>query len=206
MRRPDPHHPTAWIERAFLIVTVAAVAVVIAARAGVISFGTGGRTDAAKSSAPAAPAARRTAANAQWASAVCTNLLQWRTTLERDATSVDPGFSPGDRITDAIATTTRTLSALGRLGPPPGTQNAHARAETDHLRAEIARRAAGLQSAASSLTSGNLLAIVTIVDQLKDDTAIAPQIIRELRHVISVDLGVSLVETHACRALVGIPV
>jgi hypothetical protein len=47
---------------------------------------------------------------------------------------------------------------------------------------------------------------VTIVDQLKDDTAIAPQIIRELRHVISVDLGVSLVETHACRALVGIPV
>jgi hypothetical protein len=35
---------------------------------------------------------------------------------------------------------------------------------------------------------------------------VGTQIVGELRHVLSVDLGLSLVETRACRRLVGVPI
>jgi hypothetical protein len=41
---------------------------------------------------------------------------------------------------------------------------------------------------------------------LKNDKAVAPRVVDELRHVLTVDLGLSLAETSACRQLVGIPI
>ena len=196
-----------WRGRILLIVVGIAAAVVFAARAGVITLpGTKHSTAGAQTSAQATLAAKRTAANQRWASAVCTNLLQWKTAIQRDATGLDLGFDVAARISNALSTTTRALSTLDKLGPPPAAAGAQARAETSQLRFEIASRVKALQDAGASLASGNLAAVGTLLSDLSNDTVIGTQVVRELRHVVSVDLGLSLVETRACRALVGIPV
>ncbi|MBV8998954.1 MAG: hypothetical protein JO304_07835 [Solirubrobacterales bacterium] len=150
-------------------------------------------------------AAQRAAATQQWASAFCTNLLSWKNEIQRDGTSIDPGLGPAARINDAVAATTRALSQLDTLGLPPG-QTAGARAETMRLRSKIESRARKLQGDAGSIAGGNLGAIAALLGDLQSDGAIGTQIGGELQRVVSVDLGLSMAETRACRALVGIPI
>jgi hypothetical protein len=151
-------------------------------------------------------AADRTAANRQWASAFCTNLLDWKTQIERDGTSLDPRLGPLARIKDATAATTRMLSKLNTLGLPPAGQSSQARAEANQLRTALQSRALKLKSDAASVASGNLAAIGTLVGELNDDKAMSTEVGNELQRVVSVDLGLSLAETGACRQLVGIPI
>jgi hypothetical protein len=151
-------------------------------------------------------AAERTAANRQWASALCTNLLGWKNQIERDGTSLDLGFGPMARIKDATTATTRMLSNLEKLGLPPAGQTAQVRAETNQLRSAVASRALKLETDAASVASGNLGAIGTLVTDLEQDRSMGTAINNQLRRVVSVDLGLSLAETRTCRQLVGIPV
>jgi hypothetical protein len=191
----------------FLIIAGIAAAVLIAVRAGAITLpGTTHGTGTPQTTPQASPAATRAAANQQWASAMCTDILQWKSAIKRDATSLDLGFGVPARVKDAITTTMRTLSELDKLGLPPGAEGAQGRAETNQLRSRIASRVMKLQDAARSLASGNLGAAVTLLGDLKNDTVTGAQVVNELQHVLSVDLGISLVETRACRQLVGIPV
>ncbi|MBV9417259.1 MAG: hypothetical protein JO363_19895 [Solirubrobacterales bacterium] len=150
-------------------------------------------------------AAQRTAANQQWASVFCTHLLAWKNEIQRDGTSIDPGLGPVARVNDAIAATTRALGQLDKLGLPPG-QTAGARAEMMQLRTEIESRARKLQGDAGSIAGGNLGAIAALLGDLQSDGAIGTQIGSELQRVVSVDLGLSMAETRACRALLGIPI
>jgi hypothetical protein len=212
MSQPDEHIPAessaaTWRGRILLIIAALAAAVVFAARAGVITLpGAKQSTTGGQTSAQATLAAKQTAANQQWASTVCTNLLQWKTAIQRDATSLDLGFGVPARVSDALATTTHALGALDRLGLPPAAQSEQARADTNQLHSEISSRVKNLQDAATSVASGNLAAVGTLLSDLKGDTVIGTQVVRELRHLVSVDLGLSLVETRACRQLVGFPV
>ena len=151
-------------------------------------------------------AADRTAANREWASALCTNLLGWKNQIERDGTSLDLGFGPMARIKDATAATTRMLSNLEKLGLPPAGQTAKAQAEANWLRSAVATRALKLETDATKVENGNLTAIGTLITDLKTDQGMGTQISDELRRVVSVDLGVSLAEARTCRQLVGIPV
>jgi hypothetical protein len=150
-------------------------------------------------------AAQRTAAEEQWASATCTSILAWKNEIQRDGTSLNLGLGPSARVHDAIASSTRLLSALGKLGLPPGA-SPQARAELDQLRADIASRLSNLEGAAGSVAGGNLAAIGTLLGDLESDKVLPGQIASELQHVLSVDLGLSVVETRACRQLVGIPI
>jgi hypothetical protein len=150
-------------------------------------------------------AAQRTATDQQWASAFCTNLLAWKNEIQRDGTSVNFGLGPAARIKDAVAATTRALGQLDKLGLPPG-QTVAARAETKQLRSEIESRARKLQSDADSISGGNLTAITTLLGDLQSDRAIGTQIGNELQRIVSVDLGLSMAESRACRQLVGIPI
>jgi hypothetical protein len=151
-------------------------------------------------------AADRTAANREWASALCTNLLGWKNQIERDGTSLDLGFGPMARIKDATAATTRMLSNLEKLGLPPAGQTAQAQAEANGLRSAIASRALRLETDATNVASGNLGGIPALVTDLEQDRSMGTVISNQLRHVVSVDLGLSLAETRTCRQLVGIPV
>jgi hypothetical protein len=151
-------------------------------------------------------AAQHTAANRQWASAFCTNLLDWKNQIQHDGTSLDLTVGPVARIKDATAATARMLGKLNQLGLPPAGQSAQARAEADHLRSVLQSRALKLKSDAASVASGDLAAIGALITDLNNDKSMGTEISSELQRVVSVDLGLSLAETGACRHLVGIPV
>jgi hypothetical protein len=197
--------PVRLFRVALVVLGIAAVAVatVISGAISLPSFRNGSH---AQASSQAALAAERESANRQWAEATCTNLLDWKNEIQRDGTSLDLGLGPSARIEDAIAVTGRLLNQLNELGLPPGAQNAQARAQIEQLRSDIESRVQAIEGTASSVASGNVLAIESLVGDLASDRLVGTQIAGELRHVVSVDLGLSLVETRACRQLVGIPV
>ena len=163
-------------------------------------------TGSAQASTHASLAAKRMAANQQWASATCTNILGWKNEIQRDATSLDLGFGVLARIQDAIAATTRMSTGVNKLGLPPTAQTAQARAEIDQFRSDIESRVHNIEGAAGSVAGGNLAATGALLSALETNTVVGTQIVNELRHVVSVDLGLSLVETRACRQLVGIAI
>ena len=151
-------------------------------------------------------AAQHTAANREWASAFCTNLVDWKNAIKRDGTSLNPSLGPIARIKDATAATAHMLGKLDKLGLPPAGQTAQSRAEANHLRSVLRSRARRLQADANNVASGNLAAIGSLVTDLNNDRAMSTEIGNELRRVVSVDLGLSLAETSTCRQLVGIPI
>jgi hypothetical protein len=207
--RGDHSEPSVGSRLARVVVTVGVIAAVVtvAVSTGAVSIpgiSTGSRKT--QTSDQAALGAQRTAADEQWASATCTNILDWKNKIERDGTSLDLGFGPGARIEDAITATTRLVSEFDKLGLPPGAQTARARAELNQLRSDLGSRLHALEGAASSVAGGNIAAIGTLVTDLESDNGLGTQITGELSHVVSVDLGLSLVETRACRQLVGIPI
>jgi hypothetical protein len=190
-----------------LVVAGVAAAITVALSTGAVKIpGLSGGSQNAKASDQAALAAQRTAADEQWASATCTNILDWKNEIKRDGTSLNLGFGPTARIKDAISATTRLVSQLDELGLPPGAQTAQARVELNQLRSEIATHLRDVEGAASSLAGGNLAAIGTLATALENDKALGTQMTGELRHIVSVDLGLSVIETRACRQLVGIPI
>jgi hypothetical protein len=105
------------------------------------------------------------------------SIRDWKNELHRDETSTNFSFGPLARIKNAIAATKNMLGDLDGLGLPPGAQSARMRADLSQLRSE--------------LENGNLP---------------GPQIAGQLRNLVSVDLGLSVVETRACRELVGSPI
>jgi len=195
------------LARVLLVMAVIAAAGVVAVRTGATTLsGAHDGTETTQAGARASLAAQRTAADEQWASATCTNILEWKNELQRDGTSAGLGFGALARIQDAIAATTRMLNELDKLGLPPVAQTAQARADADQLRSEIESHAHDIAAAADGVASGNLASIGTLLSGLESDKVLATQIVGELRRVASVDLGLSLVETRACRELVGIPI
>jgi hypothetical protein len=193
--------------RVLLIMGGIVAGVVVAVSTGALTVP--GAQDSAQStqaSAQASLAVKRMAADQQWASATCTNILDWKHEIQRDATSLNLGFGALARIQDAIAATTRMSNEVNKLGLPPDAQTAQARAEIDQLRSDIESRVHNIEGAAGSAAGGNLAAIGALLSDLENDTGLGTQIANELRHVLSVDLGLSLVETRACRQLVGSPI
>ncbi len=181
-------------------------AVTVAISTGAVKVpGLSGGSRKTQPSEQAALAAQRTAAEEQWASATCTSILAWKNEIQRDGTSLNLGLGPSARVHDAIAASTRLLSELDKLGLPPGA-SPQARAELAQLRADIASRLSSLEGAAGSVAGGNLAAIGTLLGDLESDKVLPGQIAGELQHVVSVDLGLSVAETRACRQLVGIPI
>ena len=183
---------------------VGAVTVVISTGAVKIP-GLSGGSRTTQPSEQAALAAQRTAAAEQWASATCTSILAWKNEIQRDGTSLNLGLGPSARVHDAIASSTRLLSEIDKLGLPPGA-SPQARAELAQLRADIASRLNSLEGAAGSVAGGNLAAIGTLLGDLESDKVLPGQIASELQHLVSVDLGLSVADTRACRQLVGIPI
>jgi len=184
-----------------VLIMAGVVATVVAAVA--VALPAGGHRNGAP--AQASLAANRTAANKRWASATCTNILAWKNEIAHDESSL---LSLGalTRVDDAIAATKRMLKRQDKLGLPPGAQTAPARAEARRLRSEIESRLQDIESVASHVAGGNIAAIATLLTDLQNDRSVAPQVVDELRRVLTIDLGLSLVETGQCRQLVGIPI
>ncbi len=192
--------------RVSLVMFGIAAAAVVAVASGPISLPSLGNGAQARAGSDTALAAQREAANSAWATNTCTNILDWKNEIERDGTSLDLGLGPSARIEDAIGATRRMLTELDKLGLPPAAQNAQARAQIEQLRSDLQSRLDAIEGTASSVASGNVLAIGTLVGDLANDKVVGTQLASELGHVVSVDLGLSLVETRACRQLVGVPV
>ena len=191
--------------RVVLIMGVIVGAVLIAFRTGALTVpGAKDGTQSTQTGAQASLAGKQMAANRRWASATCTNVLDWENQIRRDAASLSFGFDALPRVEDAIAATTRMSNELDQLGLPPGAQTAEARAGIDQLRSDIESRVHNIQGAAGSVASGNLAAIGALLSSFGSDAVVGTQIANELRHVVSVDLGLSLVETSACRQLIGV--
>jgi hypothetical protein len=189
------------------IVGVIAAAIVVALGTGAVTLpGAQDGSDSAQTSAQASVAARQIAANEQWASAACTSILNWKNEIHRDEAGLSFSLDALPRIEDAVAVSARTLAELDKLGLPPAVQTAQERAEIDQFRAEIESRVRGLETAAGSVASGNLAAIGTLLDDLENAKGLEAQIVGGLRRIVPVDLGLSLVETGACRQLVGITI
>jgi len=195
------------LARVGLTVGAIAAAVTVAVSTGAVTItGLSGGSRKTQASDQTALAAQRTAADEQWASATCTNILDWKNEIERDGTSLDLGFGPVTRVKDAISATTRLMSQLDALGLPPSAQTGQARADLNQLRSDLASRLRAVEGAAGRVAGGNIAAIGTLVTDLENDKVLGTQITGELSHVVSVDLGLSLVETRACRQLVGVPI
>jgi hypothetical protein len=169
-------------------------------------LGSVGGTARAEATTQASLAARRAVADRQWASAACTSLLNWRNEIHHDDSSLDLGFGPAARVRAAIAATTRLLGQLDTLGPPPSARTPDAQAHAAALRAEIDSRLRDLQIATGGVAGGNLAAIGTLLNDLGSVGVAGAHEVTELRHLVSVDLGLSLAETRPCWQLVGIPV
>lgn len=185
---------------------VAAVLLVAVATAVIPLLDTESGTPPAQAAARASSAAQRATADRQWASALCTSILGWKTDIHNDESSLNLGFGPAARVHDAIAATHRLLVQLDQVGLPPGGRTPEGRAATTQLLAGLESRLRTLEGAAGSVAGGDLAAIGTLVGDLGADGAVGAQVISEVRHLASVDLGVSVVETRACRQLAGIPV
>jgi hypothetical protein len=201
---PDGVHKISvatWIGRGLLI-TVAAVLVAIST--GAIKLPLGSASN--QSGVGVSLTAERSAADQRWASAMCTGVLDWKNEIKRDGTSLNLGFGAVARIQDAIASTNHMLSDLHKLGLPPGAQSGPARAQTMQLRTELESRLHEIEGVAGSVAGGDFGAIGSLVGDLENDTGLGKQLGKELGHVVSVDLGLSLVETRACRELVGSPI
>lgn len=195
------------LARVLLVMGGVIAAVTVAISSGAVKIpGLSGRSQNAQASDQPTLAAQRTAADKQWASATCTSILNWKNEIQHDGTSLNLGFGPGARIKDAIGATTRLVSQLDKLGVPPGGQTSQAQAELNQLRSNITSHLRELEGTATSISGGNLAAIGTLVTDLQNDKVLGTQVARELRHVVTVDLGLSLVETRACRQLAGIPI
>lgn len=164
--------------RVMLVFGAVTAAVVLALTSGLASLPAGGKeTHTTQASDRTTLVAQQAAADKQWASSACTSILDWKNQLHHDETSMSLSFGPVARVKDAIAATKNMLGELDKLGLPPGAQGARAGADLSRLRSE--------------LESGQIP---------------GPQIVGELRNLVSVDLGLSLVETHSCRELVGSPI
>lgn len=96
------------------------------------------------------------------------------------------------------------LNKLDKLGLPPSVQNGQARADAERLRTDLQRRVREIENDARSVASGNIPAIATLLSDLKNDRAVAPQIVDRVRQIVTVDLGISAVQIPACQQLVGI--
>jgi hypothetical protein len=192
--------------RVILVMAGIVAVVVLAVVSGAISLPHFGNSSHAQASSGAGVAAQQEAANRQWAAATCTNVLDWKNEIQRDGTSLDLGLGPSARVNNAITATRRLLNQLNKAGLPPAAKQANARAQIEQLDSDIESRLRAIESTASSAASGHLLAIASLVSQLANYKTLGTQIASELRHVVSVNLGLSLAETRACRQLVGIPI
>jgi hypothetical protein len=209
LERGDNGDPSVgWrLARVLLVMGAVIAAVTVAISSGAVKIpGLSVGSQKAEASDHATLAAQRTAADKQWASATCTSIVNWKNQIQRDGTSLDLGFGPSARVKDAIAATTRLVGELDKLGLPPGAGTARAQAELNQLRSEITSHVRELEGAATSISGGNLAAIGTLVTDLENEKVLSTQIAGQLRHLVTVDLGLSLVETRACRQLVGLPI
>jgi hypothetical protein len=180
-------------------------AFVVAVSVGAIALpGTHSGTQSAQARDLVSLAAKRTAANKQWASATCTSILSWKNEIHRDAANLDLGFGALPRIQDAITATTRMLKTIDKLGLPPSVQTGQARADADRLRSDLQGRVREVEADARSVAGGNIAAIGTLLSDLNNDRAVAPQMVDRLRQIVSVDLGLSIVQIRACQQLIGI--
>jgi hypothetical protein len=180
-------------------------AFVVAVSVGAITLpGTHSGTQSAQARDLVSLTAKRTAANRQWATAACTSILSWKNEIHRDAANLDLGFGALPRIQDAITATTRMLSKIDKLGLPPSVQNGQARADVERLRTDLQGRVREVEDDARSVANGNIPAIGTLLSDLKNDRAVAPQMVDRLRQIVSVDLGLSVVQIRACQQLAGI--
>ena len=186
--------------------SVAGVAVVLAASLGLFTLpGTHAGSQSAQASDAASVAAQRMAATKRWASTACASVLDWKDEINHDATSLNLGLGAMPRIQDAITATTRMLKEMDTLGLPPSARSGQARTDLERLRSDLDARVRTIKGDAHRVTSGNLTAIPALLSDLNSDRATVPQLAGALRRVVSVDLGLSLAETRACRQLAGIP-
>src|SRR5579871_3389866 len=163
--------------RVLLVMGACVAALIFAITPGEIPPFGGGKSADAQTSAQAALAAQRQAADAQWASATCTNILDWKNEIERDGTSLDLGLGPSARIKDAIAATKRMLGELDTLGLPPTTSGSQARSEIERLRGDLESRLRTIEGTAGSVAHGNLSAIGTLIGELENDRVLGPQVV-----------------------------
>ena len=211
---PAPHDNTpaqatpvpVRLVRVILVMAGIVAVVVLAVVTSAISLPHFGNSSHPQASPGAGLAAQQEAANRQWAAATCTNVLEWKNEIQRDGTSLNLGFGPSARINNAITATRRLLNQLNTAGLPPAAKQANARAQIEQLHSDIETRLRAIEDTASSAASGHLLAIASLISDLGNYKTLGTQIASELRHVVSVNLGVSLAETRACRQLVGIPI
>ncbi len=145
-------------------------------------------------------------ADQQWADTACTSVLDWKNDLHNDATSVNLGFGPMARIDNAINSTQRLANELTTNGLPPTGRTAQARRQFAALGGELQTQLARVRSAAGQVESGNPLAALAAVENLKADSGLATDVVGTVRRLASVDLGLAVVETSACRRLAGSPV
>lgn len=190
-----------------LLVGGVAAAVAVAVITGAVTLpGTHDSTQSTQTSDQASLATRESAANRRWASATCTNILAWKNEIRRDSKSLNLSFGSLGRIEDAVAATTHVLDELKKLGLPPAVRTARARAEIEQFRADIESRVHKIEGDVHSVAGGDLAAIGALFSDLEHAKVLGTAIDDELRHVLIADLGLSLVETPACRELAGIPV
>lgn len=142
----------------------------------------------------------------RWADAACTTVLDWKHGISADETSLHMSFNPLTRIEAAVSQTERLATDLQTIGLPPSARTGAAHERFAQFGNRLQTELGHVRSATSDLESGNPLAAIAAINDVGAISGLASQFAGAIQHSASIDLGLALVETSACRQLVGSPV
>jgi len=177
--------------------------VLVAALIALVVYLTGiGASQPASAGQLAASAAAATEqADQHWADTACSTVLRWKDTLHRDETSTDLSFGPIARLENAAAATVHLVDEVSALGLPPGARTVAAHRDFKALADQLVTSSGGLRSVAGQLESGDVAAALGAISDTANAAALATALVHSLQRFVSVDLGLAMIKSGACRDL-----
>ena len=179
----EPNATFAEMGRTYASAVSLLVAVVV-----VIAAGCGGDSETKK-------------ANREWANAVCTSVGVWKKQVHGSYTSLNPTFSPNERLHQAIGATQLLVTQLKNIGLPDTKQGQEAQQQLEKTADDLQTQLDQIESSAKELESGNTAGAKKLLGQLDALTRSLVASLKGLRSVVSSDLAVALATTKACRDL-----
>ena len=140
-------------------------------------------------------------ANREWANAVCTSIGAWKKEVHSTYTNLNPGFTPSERLHQAIGATQALVTQLKTIGLPDTKQDMKAQEQFEKTAADLQKQLDQIEADAKKLASGNVAGATKLLGQLQAVTGSVVAALKELRQVVSADLAVALATTKSCRNL-----
>lgn len=183
-----------------------AAGIVAIAAAVILGMGYDANSQTLSRTADNSPAESTHQQDLRWAGAACTNVLDWKNEISADETSLHMSLNPITRIEDAVSQTEALGTKLESIGLPPAARSGPAHEQVAQFGERLRTQLSHVKSATSDLENGNPMAALAAINDISAISGLASGFVGAIQHSASVDLGLAIVETRACRQLFGSPV